>query len=88
KEKLDRAVDYLKARGCTRVLFGSFAEGRAHDNSDIDLAIIGLPDSEFYRTVAQLPTLLVREVDLVDLNDVTPYFRKWVETGGVVLYAA
>lgn len=89
KAKLDQAVAYLKERGCTRVvLFGSFAEGRAHENSDIDLAIIGIPDSEFYRTVAKLPTLLGREVDLVDLDDVTPYFRKRVETDGVVLYAA
>lgn len=89
KEKLERAVDYLKERGCTRVvLFGSVAEGRADADSDIDLAVTGMRGTEYYTAVAVLPTLLNQKVDLIHLSNVSPYFRKRVETDGVVLYAA
>ena len=89
KDKLDRAVAYLKEHGCSRVvLFGSVAEGRADADSDIDLAVTGMRGTEYFTAVAVLPTLLGQKVDLIHLANVSPYFRNRVETDGVLLYAA
>jgi predicted nucleotidyltransferase len=68
------AVALLRAAGAREIyVFGSFAEGKDREDSDLDLAIQGLPPSEFFNTAARLEDLLGRPIDLVDLDDPTPF---------------
>jgi predicted nucleotidyltransferase len=50
RQLIDRAAMVLKAAGAREVyVFGSAAHGLMRQNSDIDLAVSGLPPELFYR---------------------------------------
>jgi predicted nucleotidyltransferase len=49
-------------------VFGSIAEERKREESDIDLAVAGLPPEIFFATMRRLANLFDRTVDLVDLD--------------------
>jgi predicted nucleotidyltransferase len=88
KTKIDRIVDYLKAGGCSKIfLFGSFAEGVDRTDSDIDIAVSGISNKQFFSAVAELPFIVKHRVDLVDFEDLPPKYQKSIEKNGVVLYA-
>ena len=64
-----RAVEILKQGGCAEVhVFGSVAEGRVREGSDLDLAVRGCPPERFFALLGQLLTQLEHPVDLVDLD--------------------
>ena len=74
KDLLKSGAALLQAAGAQEVyLFGSMAEGRAHEGSDVDLAVAGLPPEKFFATMARLADLFDRTVDLVDLDEVNPF---------------
>jgi predicted nucleotidyltransferase len=69
-----QAVLVLKAAGAREVyLFGSAARGQVREDSDIDLAVSGLPPELFYRAGAAAEDALGRSLDLVDLDEITPF---------------
>ena len=81
---LDRAVAILKDGGCSEVfLFGSLAEGRAHENSDIDLAVRGCPTGAFFRLLGELMFELRHAVDLVDLDAPDPFAQFLLQHGAL-----
>ncbi|MCP5048478.1 MAG: nucleotidyltransferase domain-containing protein [bacterium] len=89
RTKLNEIVDYLKASGCSKiVLFGSMAEGMHHLNSDIDIAVSGISNKEFFKAVASLSFIVKHRVDLVDFEDLPSNYRKNIEANGVLLYAS
>lgn len=50
-------------------LFGSVAKPhRFREDSDVDVAILGLPDEHFFRAMAFLSARLGRDVDLIELE--------------------
>jgi len=74
QDLLQRGADLLRTAGAREVyIFGSMARGRAHEKSDIDLAVAGLPPERFFAAMARLQNLFDRNVDLVDLDDATPF---------------
>ncbi|MBW8876814.1 MAG: nucleotidyltransferase domain-containing protein [Acidobacteria bacterium] len=74
KDLLEQGAALLKAAGAREVyVFGSVAEGRSREGSDIDLAVAGLPPKTFFATMARLADLFDRTVDLVDLDEVSPF---------------
>lgn len=80
-----------KAHGARKlVLFGSRARGDNRYNSDIDLAVYGMPEEEqsaFWLEAEELPTLL--KLDIVHiLPGMNPAFIQNIEKDGVTLYAA
>jgi uncharacterized protein len=86
-EDLERAVGFLDERFGVDVLwlFGSEALGRARPDSDVDLAGLfrrrpsGL---ERFHAAVDLGTLLGRDVDLIDLDGVSPILvRQVLQTG-------
>ena len=72
------------------VLFGSRARGDNRCNSDIDLAVYGMPPSNragFWLDCEELPTLL--KFDIVHMtNGMDPVFLANIQKDGVTLYAA
>ena len=72
------------------VLFGSRARGDNRSNSDVDLAVYGMPESNranFWMDCEDLPTLL--KFDIVHITDgMNPAFIENIKKDGVDLYVA
>jgi len=83
-----QAAQILKQElGAKRVLlFGSMLHlKRIHNESDLDLAVEGLPDQQYLQAVARLLDLSDLSVDLVQLEHTTPNLRTVIKTEGVEL---
>ena len=82
RQLIQQAAVALKAAGAQEVyLFGSAARGTLRPDSDIDLAVSGLPPALFFRAMAQAGDTLGRPLDLVDLDETTPFTRYLREEG-------
>ncbi len=76
KGLVDKAASALKAVGAKEVcVFGSAAHGILRENSDVDIAVAGLPPEVFFRAMAKASRALGRPVDLVDLDQDTDFTR-------------
>ncbi|HEY9865406.1 MAG TPA: nucleotidyltransferase domain-containing protein [Candidatus Obscuribacterales bacterium] len=70
------------------ILFGSLVRGKFNQNSDIDLAVEGVPTRDYFTAVAIANTLTSRWVDLKPLEDLEPHFRERVLATGECVYEA
>lgn len=69
QQRIRDAAARLRERGATAVyLFGSSARGPLRDDSDIDLAVTGLPAGVFFKAVAEASRIVGRAVDVVPLD--------------------
>ncbi|MCX5757724.1 MAG: nucleotidyltransferase domain-containing protein [Candidatus Hydrogenedentes bacterium] len=79
-ERVKLAAQALIAAGAREVyLFGSAATGKMREDSDIDLAVAGLPDAVFFKAMGKAGEILQRPLDLVDLDDdnlLTEYLKR------------
>jgi predicted nucleotidyltransferase len=50
-------------------VFGSAVKGQLRPDSDIDMAVSGLPANIYFSAISQASDLIGRPVDLVDLDD-------------------
>jgi uncharacterized protein len=95
RELVDRLAGYFAAPDTLDVvsvyLFGSYASGRAHRESDVDLGVLldwnryPAAASRFdarVRLAGELPALLRSPVDVVILNDAPPGLGRAVVTRG------
>ena len=95
-EPMEELTQYIKADFAVLVAVlycigrGSRARGDNRYNSDIDLAVYGMPEgsrSNFWMDCEDLPTLL--KFDIVHITDgMNPAFLANIEKDGVTLYAA
>jgi len=86
RARLPAVVASLAAQGAARIiLFGSIARGEADDDSDLDIAVVGLPAARFFETMAQAWAAAGRPVDLVRLEDAPPTLRDRILADGEVL---
>jgi predicted nucleotidyltransferase len=82
RQAIDRAAAILQDAGAEAVyLFGSIAEGPLRPDSDIDLAVTGLPPARFFQAMGRALTILPRPLDLVDLDVDTPFTRYLKQKG-------
>ena len=82
ESRIQEAAAVLKAAGAREVyVFGSAAKGRLRGNSDVDLAVCGLPAEVFSRAMAAAHNALGRPLDLVDLDEDNPFTRHLKEEG-------
>jgi predicted nucleotidyltransferase len=98
--RLARLGDFFATRPDLGVvsayLFGSQAEGRAHQESDVDLAVLldwarhptaaDRFDARLLLIADAMSLLGTNEVDLVILNDLPPLFARSILYGGRRLY--
>jgi len=79
-ERIRRAADALRERGAREVyLFGSAATGRLRQDSDIDMAVSGLPPELFFEAMGDAREALMKPLDLIDLDEdnlFTRYLKK------------
>src|ERR1700683_497675 len=76
------------AWGPVRFLYlGRPPRGGLRPDSDIDLAVSGLPSRIYFSAVSRASNLLGRPVDLVDLDDSTPRVRHLLSSGELVRVA-
>ena len=69
QEDIKKASILLKKEGCKAVyLFGSMITGNIHQNSDIDIGVMGLPAKKYFRICALLDKELSNKIDLVDFD--------------------
>jgi predicted nucleotidyltransferase len=85
---LRAAANLLLRLGATQVfVFGSVTKDRLRPDSDVDLAVRGLPPNVYFSAVSQASDVLGRPVDLVDLDDPTPLVRHLVDSGELLRVA-
>jgi len=76
RDRVTRAAEAIIALGAHEVyLFGSAVTGTMRPNSDIDLAVRGLPLERFIRAMGVAWDIVGRPVDLLDLGEDTPLTR-------------
>jgi len=79
---IEKAAAALKAAGaCEVYVFGSARKGTLRPDSDVDLAVSGLPPEVFFRAMAAAHDALGRPLDLVDLDDDNPFTRYLKDEG-------
>ena len=87
-EPVKRAALELITAGAREVyIFGSAARGRKQPGSDVDMAVSGLPPERFFRAMANAHGMLDCELDLVDLDERTPFTEYLKKKGGLIRVA-
>jgi predicted nucleotidyltransferase len=85
QEDIKKATNLLKNEGCESVfLFGSMVTGNFHQNSDIDIGIMGLPPKKFFRVYANLDKESSNKIDLVDFDLRNDFYQLLDSLGEVV----
>ncbi len=70
RHDVEKAIGILKDAGCDEVyIFGSVVDGTVTPQSDIDLAVKGIPPKFFFKVFAKLVMQLDHPVDLIDLDE-------------------
>jgi predicted nucleotidyltransferase len=85
---LSAAANLLLRMGATQVfVFGSVTKDGLSPDSDIDMAVRGLPPTVYFSAISKASDLLGRPVDLVDLDDPSPLVRHLEASGELVRVA-
>jgi predicted nucleotidyltransferase len=85
KEAVLAAANLLRSMGASQVfVFGSLVRGKLRPDSDIDMAVSGLPAKVYFSAVSRASDLLGRPVDLLDLDDDTPMVRHLLGSGELI----
>lgn len=86
QQDIKKAIKILKENGAKEVyIFGSLANGKFNENSDIDIAVKGLKSNDFYRIASILMFELENEFDLIDLDDKENRFSQMLlKVGGLL----
>jgi predicted nucleotidyltransferase len=80
-----RAARLFRDLGASQVfMFGSAVKGQLRPDSDIDMAVSGLPPRLYFSAVNQASDIIGRPVDLLDLDDDTPVVRYLRASGDLV----
>lgn len=88
RKEVEKAAGILIDAGAKAVyVFGSVAEGTDTPDSDLDLAVSGLPPEGFFHAVGEAILAALRPIDVIDLDDRNP-FTEYLEKKGKLLRVA
>lgn len=77
QKDIKKALKILKQNGATEIyIFGSIAKGNFSKKSDIDIAIRGVKQENFYKVASILMFEIEKEIDLIDLDDENDKFAR------------
>ena len=86
--EVNKAARILLQAGAKEIfLFGSAARGNDRPESDLDLAVRGLPPERFFAAMSAITFAISRPFDLVDLDEKDP-FTSYLEMEGELLRVA
>jgi predicted nucleotidyltransferase len=69
RRDIEKAIKILLDEGCQEIyLFGSVVEGPVSPESDIDIAVKGIPSGSYFEIFARLMMQLDHPVDLIHLE--------------------
>lgn len=69
RRDVENAVKILEDFGCKEIyIFGSLVDGPVTPESDIDIAVKGIPSGLFFTVLAKLMMQLEHPVDLINLE--------------------
>ena len=78
----DAIADLCRQYGVRKLaVFGSAAKGTMRADSDVDLAVSGLPPENFFKALGTVSSLIDQSIHLIDLDEVTPFTRYLKEEG-------
>ena len=90
KEILNKMVEFLKneINPFAIILFGSYSRNTQNKESDIDIAIKGnnIDLKKIYELKQKLEDISQKDVDLVDLDDISDVFRYEILMNGIKLF--
>lgn len=90
KEILNKMVEYLKneINPFAIILFGSYSRNTQNKESDIDIAIKGnnIDLKKIYELKQKLEDISQKDVDLVNLDDISDVFRYEILMNGIKLF--
>jgi len=76
---IEKATEILKKYGCSEIyIFGSIANGKFDEYSDIDIAVKGLNARVYFKVLAEMERVLFSEVDLIVLDDERDRFAQFI----------
>ena len=79
---IEQATAVLKSFGADSIyLFGSVVDGTDRADSDIDMAVSGLDPRHFFQAMGQMLLILPRSLDLIDLDEDTPFTNHLKQEG-------
>ena len=82
KNDIETAARILREEGATEVyVFGSAAHGKMRPDSDIDLAVRGLPPERYFPAMGRVVDAIQRLFDLVDLDEENLFTQYIVQKG-------
>jgi predicted nucleotidyltransferase len=85
QEAIARAAALFIGLGASQVfVFSSAVKGPLKPDSDIDMAVSGLPPRVYFSAISQASDLIGRPVDLVDLDDDSGLVRYLRESGDLI----
>jgi predicted nucleotidyltransferase len=85
QSQIEQAAEMLRQEGAREIyVFGSTASSSQRSNSDVDLAVAGLPPAKFFRALAAISNLFDCPVDLVDLDEANPFTTHLKRRGELV----
>jgi predicted nucleotidyltransferase len=88
QEAVSKAAKLFIRLGASEVFVcGSAVKGQLRPNSDIDMAVSGLPAFVYFSAISQASDLIGRPVDLVDLDDDSGLVRYLRGSGELVRVA-
>ena len=77
QKDIELAKNILLRYGCQEVcVFGSLVDGDFGDQSDIDIAVVGLAKGRFFAAYGELIEQLSRSVDLIGLDYEDDFSRR------------
>ena len=90
RDKLAMVVEVLvnEFQANKIILFGSLVRGNFQRDSDIDLAVAGIPTSDYFRAIARVNSLSDRWIDLKPLEVLDSHFLQRVLKTGECIYAS
>lgn len=91
KKKIKEEIKILKEKlNCEAViLFGSYARGQQRPDSDIDIAFKSnktVSKQEIFDMTQQLEEKLKKDIDLVNLDEISDSFRYEILMNGEIIY--
>ena len=88
KEEIELAKMIILAAGAKELyIFGSIANGEYSEDSDLDIAVVGLEKKKFFQVYGELLSKVHRSVDIVGLDYNTDFSEQIKKNGHLIRVA-